>query len=125
MQCHFPAVGLVPIDPDQERYTNKTTVIGVNPPESVTPSESLARGEVLNGIGLWEKDLYGVDQDLRSKRGKRGWVPGMEDVFSNMDLEDVVLELVRYDGGKCGNEWFPQRENLPWSYAKNDGTEEH
>ena len=125
MQCHFPAVGLVPVGPEQERYTHKVAVVGINPPEEVTSAESLDRGEAANGIGLWRQDLYGVNQDLVGKRRKRGWLPGMEDVFSNMDLGDVVLELARYDGGNHSNEWFPKRERLPWSYAKHDGTKEH
>jgi hypothetical protein len=125
MQCHFPAVGLVPIGHEQPVYAGKVAMIGINPPAEVTSLESLDRGEALNGISLWRQDLYGVDQNLVSKRRKRGWLPGMEDVFSSMDLGDVVLELIRYDGGDHRNEWFPKRESLPWSYAKHDGTKEH
>ncbi|CAG8404481.1 unnamed protein product [Penicillium salamii] len=125
MECHFPAVGLVPIGPQQVRYQHKAVVIGINPPESVTPSESLTRGERMNGIGLWKADPYGVNEDLGSKRNKRGWLPQMVDQFSNMDLEDVVLELLRYDGGRDRNEWFSKREYLPWSYFQNDGTKQN
>ncbi|KAK4861771.1 hypothetical protein LT330_003806 [Penicillium expansum] len=68
MQCHFPAVGLVPVSPEQEDYTQKVVVIGINPPEEITPSETLTRGEAMNGIGLWREDLYGVNPDLVGKR---------------------------------------------------------
>ncbi|KAJ5354680.1 hypothetical protein N7541_005724 [Penicillium brevicompactum] len=124
MKCHFPAVGLLPVDLGQEVYEQKVSVIGMNPPEEVTASESLVRGELLSGIGLWKTDLYGVNECLGSKRTKRGWFPEMVDEFSGMDLEDVVLELLRYDGGEDRNEWFSKREDLPWSYAKNDGAKQ-
>ncbi|KXG46582.1 protein of unknown function DUF218 [Penicillium griseofulvum] len=55
MQCHFPAVGLVPIGPEQEDYTQKVAVIGINPPAEVTPPETLTQGEAMNGIGFGEK----------------------------------------------------------------------
>lgn len=125
MECHFPAVGLLPIGPEQNRHEEKVAVIGINPPESVTSAESLVRGEQTNGIGLWRQDLYGVSQDLGGKRSKRGWLRGMEDVFFSMDLGDVVQELIRYDGGRCRNEWFSRREDLPWSYARNDGVKKY
>jgi hypothetical protein len=125
MQCHFPALGLTPVAHEQTVPKEKVAVIGINPPEEVTSPEILDRGEAMNGIGLWKQDLYGVEQDLASKRRKRGWVSGMEDVFSDLDLGDVVLELVRYDGGNHRNEWFPKRESLPWSYAEHDGTKKH
>jgi hypothetical protein len=125
MQCHFPALGLVPVGPESEHYTGKVAVIGINPPEEVTSPESLYRGELLKGIGLWKQDLYGVNQELSSKRRTRGWLPGTEDVFSNMELGNVVLELAQYDGGNYRNEWFPKRESLPWSCVKRDGAKEH
>ncbi|CAG8294096.1 unnamed protein product [Penicillium olsonii] len=125
MECHFPAMGLVTVDTRHSSYQHKAAVIGINPPENVTASESLARGEMMNGIGLWKADLYGVNENLASKRRKRGWIPGMVDEFSNMDLGAVVLDLLRYDGGKDRNEWFSQREDLPWSYAKNDITQQN
>lgn len=121
MKCHFPAVGLLPVDLEQDRYRHKVSVIGINPPDDVTTSESLMRGELMSGIGLWKTDPYGVNRDLGSKRSNRGWFPGMVDEFSTMDIEDVVLELLRYDGGKDHKEWFSKRKDLPWSYAKNNG----
>ncbi|KAJ5793488.1 hypothetical protein N7457_000087 [Penicillium paradoxum] len=125
MQCHFPAVGLLPVDSKQEDYTNNVAVIGINPPEEVTPLETLTRGELMNGIGLWKQDLYGVNPDLVKKRARRGWFPGMEnDVFSNLGLEDVVWQLVRYNGGDYCNKWFLGREILPWSYVRHDTAEE-
>ena len=121
MQCHFPALGLVPVsyEPGLGPDTQKVAVIGINPPEEVTPSERRIRGEAMNGIGLWRQDLYGAQWlVLAGKRMKRGWSPGMEnELFSNLGLEDVVLELIRYDGGSHCNEWFSGRESLPWSYA--------
>lgn len=117
MQCHFPAVGLVPISPDGQKqdYSARVNLIGINPPEEVTPAQSLITGEEQRGIGLWKKDLYGVQPDLAGKRAKRGWTAGMEEVvFVNVGLEDVVEELVRWNGGKDGNEWFPMLAQLPW-----------
>jgi hypothetical protein len=67
MQCHFPAVGLVPVCLEQEDHAHKVAVIGINPPEEITPAESLTRGEAMNGIGLWREDLYGVNPDLVGK----------------------------------------------------------
>ncbi|GES61255.1 DUF218 domain protein [Aspergillus terreus] len=117
MECHFPAVGLVPLSPDgqQQDYSARVNLIGINPPEEVTPAQSLITGEEQRGIGLWRKDLYGVQPDLAGKRAKRGWTAGMEEgVFVNVGLEDAVEELVRWNGGKDGNEWFPKLDQLPW-----------
>ncbi|KAJ5516214.1 hypothetical protein N7527_007774 [Penicillium freii] len=123
MQCHFPAVGLVPVGLEQEDHAHKVAVIGINPPEEITPAETLTRGEAMNGIGLWRGDLYGVNSDLVGKRVKRGWSPGMEnDIFPNLGLGNVVLHLIRYDGGDHCNKWFPKRESLPWSYTRHDTT---
>jgi hypothetical protein len=123
MQCHFPAVGLVPVGLEQGDYTHKVAVIGINPPEEITPPETLIRGEALNGIGLWRKDIYGVNPDLASKRVKRGWCSGMDEgLFCNLGLEDVVLRLVRYDGGDHCNKWFPEIKSLPWAYTGRDTT---
>ena len=48
MQCHFPAVGLVPVGLEQEDHAHKVAVIGINPPEEITPAETLTRGEAMN-----------------------------------------------------------------------------
>lgn len=123
MQCHFPAVGLVPVGSERDDYTQKVEVIGINPPEEITPLDTLIRGETMNGIGLWKEDLYGVNSKLVSKRVKRGWRSEMEnDVFSNLGLEEVVLHLVQYDGGGHCNKWFPKRESLPWSRTEREST---
>ncbi|GKZ21676.1 hypothetical protein AbraIFM66951_002336 [Aspergillus brasiliensis] len=106
VECHFPALGL---------SGSASTVIGINPPEEVTPLASLVAGEDKSGIGLWNRDRYGVQRELAGKRVKRGWRAGMEDgVFVNVGLEAVVEELVRWDGGDTGNEWFPKMDKLPW-----------
>ncbi|KAJ5790098.1 uncharacterized protein N7518_007109 [Penicillium psychrosexuale] len=123
MQCHFPAVGLIPVGPEQKDYMHKVAVIGINPPMEVTPPETLTRGEAMNGIGLWREDLYGVNPDLVGKRMRRGWSPGMEnDIFSHLGLENVVSYLIRYDGDDHCNKWFPKRESLPWSYTRHNTT---
>ncbi|GCB19757.1 uncharacterized protein C57A10.07 [Aspergillus awamori] len=106
VEYHFPALGL---------SDSASTVVGINPPEEVTPLASLLAGEEKSGIGLWSRDRYGVQKELAGKRVKRGWRAGMEDgVFVNVGLEAVVEELVRWDGGEMGNEWFPKMEELPW-----------
>lgn len=123
---HFPAVGLVPVSVEGEgtgkdkvttaaRNRQNVAVIGINPPESVSPVESLIAGEEESGIGLWSRDRYGVQAVLAGKRLKRGWSPGMEDeLFMNVGLESVVEKLVRWDGGQDGNEWFIKMDQLPW-----------
>lgn len=116
MDFHFPAVGLVPVtvSSKQDAENRRVGVVGINPPGSVTPVEILIAGEEKSGIGLWSRDLYGVQAELAGKRVKRGWEAGMEDgVFVNVGLELVVEDLVRWDGGG-GNEWFGQMEELPW-----------
>ncbi|KAJ5161260.1 hypothetical protein N7492_006652 [Penicillium capsulatum] len=116
MECHFPAVGLLPLPGSLQRLNCEVFVEGINPPEEVTPLESLASGEASKGIGLWKQDLYGTKADLAGKRVKRGWYPGMEEsVFPNAEFEDVVGELLRWDG-EVGNEWFPRLKELPWAY---------
>ncbi|RAQ61693.1 DUF218 domain protein [Aspergillus flavus] len=114
MEYHFPAIGLVPIvrgSGDEGR----AAVIGINPPEEVTPEASLIEGEEKRGIGLWMRDRYGVLRELKEKRVKRGWVEGMEEgLFVNVGLEEVVEKLVRWEGGISGNEWFSRMEDLPW-----------
>ncbi|KAJ6114418.1 DUF218 domain protein [Penicillium sp. IBT 16267x] len=117
MECHFPALGLLPQISERNTEPNGVSVIGINPPEEVTPLGSLVRGEAGKGIGLWRQDLYGVGEDLAGKRRQRGWNPGMEtEVFVNIGLEDVVEQLVCWHGGN-GNEWFPRMEELPWFYG--------
>ncbi|KAI9371304.1 DUF218 domain protein [Aspergillus egyptiacus] len=107
VECHFPAVGLN--DPEKVR------VVGINPPEEVTPLNDLVAGEEKRGIGLWKGDRYGVWEDLAGKRVKRGWISGMErGVFLGVGLEGVVEELVCWDGGTDGNELFPKMRELPW-----------
>ncbi|KAL4809914.1 hypothetical protein BDV18DRAFT_156288 [Aspergillus unguis] len=106
MEYHFPAVGL---DPSQ------TAVVGINPPEVVTPLRELVEGEEKRGIGLWKMDKYGVGQELKGKRVKRGWVDGMEKgIWVGVGLENVVEELVCWKGGGDGNEWFQRMLELPW-----------
>lgn len=117
MDFHFPAVGLVPVTVSsrQDAENRRVGVIGINPPESVTPVESLIAGEEKSGIGLWSRDQYGVQTELTGKRLKRGWQAGVEDgLFVNVGLESVVEDLVRWDGGESGNEWFDKMEELPW-----------
>lgn len=119
MDCHFPAVGLLPPFPSDEcsPVPYNISLIGINPPEEVTPAESLIRGEMLKGIGLWKQDLYGVGEELSGKRSKRGWSPGMEEgIFLNKGLEYVVEELLCWNGGE-GNELFSKMEELPWFYG--------
>lgn len=118
MECHFPAVGLLPCaGSGQTTEVSNVAVIGINPPEEVTSLDSLMLGEESRGIGLWRKDLYGIGEDLAGKRRKRGWKSGMEeDVFVDQGLEEAVKQLMCWDGGD-GNEWFPRMNGLPWYYG--------
>ncbi|KAL2867312.1 DUF218 domain protein [Aspergillus lucknowensis] len=107
MECHFPALGL--------DNASRLRLIGINPPEEVTPGKELVEGEGKRGIGLWRVDMYGVGKELAGKRAKRGWVRGMErDAFFGMELEPVVEQLACWDGGNRGNSRFPKLSELPW-----------
>lgn len=123
-ECHFPALGLVPLPSLGHLGSRNVEVLGINPPPEVTPVESLVSGEEKGGIGLWRRDLYGVEPELAGKRAKRAWTAGMEDgLFVGVGLEGVVEELVRWDGGQA-NEWFRRMGELPWynSFVKvNEG----
>ncbi|RHZ48883.1 uncharacterized protein CDV56_103618 [Aspergillus thermomutatus] len=116
MECHFPALGLRrPFGESEGQASCSGVVIGINPPEEVTPLASLISGEEKSGIGLWRRDPYGVGEELAAKRVKRGWMPGMEDeLFVNMELEAVVEELIRWHGGVNGDKLFPKLDQLPW-----------
>ncbi|KAL4796280.1 hypothetical protein BDV19DRAFT_388419 [Aspergillus venezuelensis] len=101
MECHFPALGL----------DGMSEVVGINPPEFVTPLRDLEEGEEKRGIGLWRGDLYGVGDELMGKRVKRGWVAGAEwGVWVGVGLEPVVEELACWDKGVL----FPRMHELPW-----------
>lgn len=116
-ECHFPALGLVPwTREDKTRGNIPITVIGINPPEEVTPLESLVRGEAGKGIGLWKKDLYGTGAELSSKRSQRGWLEADNGLFLHADLEEVVEQLVCWNSGE-ENDLFPRIEELPWYYG--------
>ncbi|KAL4773197.1 hypothetical protein BDW60DRAFT_29528 [Aspergillus nidulans var. acristatus] len=107
MSCHFPAVGL--------DKPGRGSVIGINPPEEVTPLEELLDGEEKRGLGLWKRDRYGVGAELKEKRMERGWVDGLEKgLWVGVGLEPVVEELVHWNGGSAGNELFPDIMELPW-----------
>ncbi|KAJ6157649.1 hypothetical protein N7470_005241 [Penicillium chermesinum] len=99
LECHFPAVGLVP-------------QTGTSPVES---NDNATRRE---GLVYGKKDLYGVAEDLSSKRAKRGWVPETRaDLIASSGCDEVVAQLVCWDGG-TGNQWFPRIEELPWYYGR-------
>ncbi|KAE8152466.1 hypothetical protein BDV25DRAFT_170378 [Aspergillus avenaceus] len=109
MECHFPAVGLLPTSPGD--WGERVRVVGINPPEEVTSLASLVEGEEKRGVGLWVRDLYGVLGELDGKRVKRGWKGGMQEgLFVNVGLERVVEELVCWDG----EGWFDRLAELPW-----------
>ncbi|KAL4784762.1 hypothetical protein BJX76DRAFT_356748 [Aspergillus varians] len=106
-ECHFPAVGMA--GPGRGR------VVGINPPEKVTPLKELVEGEEERGIGLWGVDSYGVGEVLKGKRMKRGWIDGVEmGLWVGVGLEPIVEELVNWDGGSDVTEWFPRMMELPW-----------
>ncbi|KAJ6014760.1 DUF218 domain protein [Penicillium herquei] len=118
MECHFPAVGLLPPVADQQLDLGYgISVVGINPPEEVTPLESLVQGEAGRGIGLWRQDLYGTGEELAGKRAARGWKSGMETgVFVQVGLEEVVEKLVYWNSG-IGNDFYPHMNELPWFYG--------
>jgi hypothetical protein len=120
LEYHFPALGLLPDATAEETLADRTAdVHGIDPPEHVTSQESLKRGEASKGIGLWKKDLYGVGDELAGKRRDRGWEPGMESIFLNRGLEEVVEQLLCWNGG-TGNDWFPRMKELPWFYGNRE-----
>jgi hypothetical protein len=104
----------------------RVDIIGINPPEDVTPCTTLNAGEERAGIGLWRHDLYGVGSELMDKRRKRGWDGDEEEsvlreylgVFpetNDDEQERGVLERLLLWDGNGRNELFPDRENLPWN----------
>ncbi|KAL2814191.1 hypothetical protein BJX63DRAFT_393174 [Aspergillus granulosus] len=106
LECHFPAVAF---------DLNRVRLIGINPPEEVTPLSELVEGEEKRGIGLWRADRYGVGTELAGKRAKRGWANAMQwEVSLGVGLESAVEELAVWDGGSSGNDWFPRPRALPW-----------
>ncbi|KAJ5111512.1 hypothetical protein N7532_002047 [Penicillium argentinense] len=119
MECHFPALGLLPFANGKEQVeSDKISVIGINPPEEVTPLETLVRGEMSKGIALWKQDLYGVGGELSKKRSTRGWSKELQkNLFLNKGLGDVVERLVCWEGG-TGNQRFLSMDELPWYYGK-------
>jgi hypothetical protein len=113
-ECHFPAIGLT------DRSEVCVNLIGINPPEHVTPLRTLVSGEERSGIGLWRRDLYGVGKELADKRLKRGWSAGKEkELFVGVGLEDVVERLVTWDGGREGSQCFEAMDELPWNTMDN------
>ncbi|PWY87479.1 DUF218 domain protein [Aspergillus heteromorphus CBS 117.55] len=99
MECHFPALGL------EQPFCLccsgvEAGVVGINPPEEVTPLASVVAGEEKSGIGLW-RGIYGV--------------------VCGVGLESVVEKLVVWDGGDTGNEWFPRMNQLPWCGGGSSG----
>ena len=111
-------MGLIPLSATGTMHRpgeDRVALIGLNPPEEVTSEEYLNKGEERTGIGLWKHDLYGVGPILAGKRAKRGWHSGCEEqLFATTDLPLVVKELISWNGGETGNEWFPKMKELPW-----------
>ncbi|KAK5789995.1 hypothetical protein VI817_007282 [Penicillium citrinum] len=119
MNYHFPALGLLPPSTNSETGSPNVNLIGINPPEEVTPLESIIQGEMSMGIGLWKQDPYGVGEELAGKRNKRGWIPGMEEnIFLNKGLEHAVEQLVCWNGE--GKYAFPHIHELPWFYGNKE-----
>ena len=96
--------------------------VGIDPPESVTSRASLDEGERKRGWGLWQEDLYGTGDVLRTKRVARGW---KDDVEAASQFEEAfgldrqqgrgfgaVKELLQWKGGRTGREAFPAQ--VPW-----------
>jgi hypothetical protein len=65
LECHLPALGL------GSSGQVRVDIIGINPPEEVTPCTILNAGEENAGIGLWKDDLYGVGSELMGMRRSR------------------------------------------------------
>lgn len=89
----------------------KVAYIGIDPPEDVTPTSVLERGEREKGYGVWEGDLYGAGGVLGGKREKRGWDKGALDVLGK-GQEASVVRLLEWRGGVDGKEVYDGR--LPW-----------
>ena len=106
MHLHVPAIRW-PI--------SRTTFVGIDPPEEVTPKSSLEEGERERGWGVWSRDLYGVGPVLSAKRVNRGWT---EEILIEIEasLEEgeflILKGLLEWTGGKTGCEIYPNL--LPW-----------
>lgn len=83
--------------------------VGCDPPEEVTPKESLKAGEEKEGWGRWKVDMYGVGEVLARKRVARGW-KGQLDIEEYVERE--VGGLLEWKGGVSGVEVYGGP--LPW-----------
>ncbi|KAI2787947.1 hypothetical protein POX_f08329 [Penicillium oxalicum] len=67
-ELHFPALGLIPHTEQapgehmQKSNRLRVAIIGINPPEDVTPSDMLTRGESLKALGFGKKICTVLDR---------------------------------------------------------------
>ncbi|OKL57967.1 hypothetical protein UA08_06789 [Talaromyces atroroseus] len=113
LHLHLPAIGIV-ASPGTEALSSmiKVDIIGINPPERITPLAELVEGEKKRGYGLWKRDLYGTGELLGEKRRERGWAlgTGEEEAVLEGEEDEVVRKLVKWDGDGL----FPEMDALPW-----------
>jgi hypothetical protein len=86
-------------------------LIGINPPEHITPLRELEQGEQKRGIGAWKQDLYGTGAVLCAKKKGRGWSVDVERTLLEEEKDAVVRRLVGWNGDGL----FPELQSLPWS----------
>ncbi len=85
----------------------RTSYVGIDPPEEVTTRKSLEEGEERDGFGRWVGDLYGAGEVLRKKREGRGW-NGVYDGYVDEDVRGLLV----WEGGETGRQVYAGR--LPW-----------
>lgn len=107
---HLPALG-IPNHLSSPGEKVQVKLIGINPPEHITPLRELEEGEQKRGIGAWKQNLYGTGAVLGAKRLKRGWSVDVEQALLEEEKDEVVRRLVKWDGKGL----FPELQSLPWS----------
>lgn len=112
-ELHLPAVRW-PKDPVRFKY------IGSDPPMDAEKRLEVFKGEMLNGFGAWQMDLYGTGEVLANKRKDRGWTAAkkkeLEAIVSrgwqHSVFREDILAFFMWDGGASRQVLFPGR--LPW-----------
>ena len=90
---------------------SRIRVQGLNPPFTRDELRATQNSELERAFDLFASDPYGVQPSLDSKRRARNWdYHHLKAVAS--EVEDEVGELLVWDGGKTGREFFPKK--LPW-----------
>jgi hypothetical protein len=90
---------------------SRTAYIGIDPPFEPVRMAQIEQGDRLRGYGAWERDLYGLGEVLRGKRGKRGWE---EETFRAEVLDRFAGEARRLVEGVLAFKGRDDDARAPW-----------